>query len=136
MNEQEAQIVRLLLNEMAFEGATRHFHESPPDIDASLFHELDRIGIPAMYDGKIEDYRYEVIKFDEDKSVFENCYKYLRVIRNNIIHANKAFRPDPPERLSDLLNWSDKLIGAVYEKNSSFADRATEIKAVLGIETF
>jgi|GEM_PF-3237473 len=136
MNKQEFQLVRLLLNEMAFEGAMTHFSEPPPDIAIEIFCKLERIGIPLRYDGTIEDYRYADIRFDDDTSVFENCYRYLRIIRNNIIHANKAFRPDPPDRLADLLNWSDELIDAVYSTGSSFAGRAREIKAVLQIESF
>lgn len=136
MNEQEEQIIRLLLNEMAFEGAAKLFRELPPDINIELFHHLERIGIPLKYDGEIENYRYEVVKFDEHISVFENCYKYLRVIRNNIIHANKAYRPDPSERLSDLLNWSDSLIESVYQTDSDFAKRACEIKSILRIESY
>lgn len=136
MSEQELQIARLLFNEMAFEGVMSYFDEVPPVLDIELFHRLERIGIPLKYDGSIEDYRYADIEFDSGRSVFENCYKYLRIIRNNIIHANKAFRPDPPERLSDLLNWSDEVIGAVYATASSFADRAREIKSVMQIESF
>jgi len=37
MNGQERKIVRLLLNEMAFEGAMRHFGEAPPGIATELF---------------------------------------------------------------------------------------------------
>ena len=133
MNLQEQAIVRLLLNEMAFEGAMRHFHEQQPDLPMELFERLQAIGIPQKYDGAIENYRYVDIQFDPTHSVFENCYLHLRVIRNNIIHANKAFRPDPPKRLADLLAWSDELIGAVYNTNSAFADRARDIKAVLKI---
>ena len=59
-----------------------------------------------------------------------------KLAKNNIIHANKAFRPDPPERLNDLLDWAGKLIDSVYETDSEFADRAREIKAVLNIESF
>lgn len=58
MNEQEKQIVRLLLNEMAFEGAMRHFNEAHPDIPRDIFDELEAIGIPEKYDREIEDYRY------------------------------------------------------------------------------
>jgi len=136
MNNQEFQIVRLLLNEMAFEGAMKHFQEPPPNIDIELFHKLERIGIPLKYDGNTEDYRYAGIEFDETHSVFDNCYRYLRIIRNNIIHANKAFRPDTPERLSELLSWSEELFLAVYAADCSFSERAKEIKAVLRIESF
>jgi len=136
MNEQEKQIIRLLLNEMAFEGAMKHFNEVPPDILRDIFDELEAIGIPEKYDGQIENYRYEEIAFDPGKSAFENCYIHLRTIRNNIIHANKAFRPDPPERLSDLLNWSDRFIKRVYGADCNFSRRAREIKAVLKIESF
>lgn len=101
-----------------------------------MFDELVRIGIPERYDGNIEGYRYFDFEYRDDRSVFENCYVYLRIIRNNIIHANKAFRPDPPERLKDLLDWAGRLIDAVYESNSDFAKRAREIKAVLRIESF
>ena len=136
VNEQEEKIVRLLLNEMAFEGAMKHFGEAPPEIDRQLFDELEAIGIPERYDGNIENYRYFEFEYNDDKSVFENCYFHLRIIRNNIIHANKAFRPDPPERLNDLLDWARKLIDSVYETDSEFGDRAREIKAVLNIESF
>jgi hypothetical protein len=136
MNDQEKQIVRLLLNEMAFEGAIRHFGEAPPDIPRELFERLETMGFPQMFDGRIGNYGYEKMAFDARLSVFENCYKFLRIIRNNIIHANKAARPDTPKRLGDLLAWSDAFIGAVYSTNSDFARRAQEIKAVLRIESF
>ena len=136
MNQQEQKIVRLLLNEMAFEGAMRHFRETPPALPRAVFEELEKIGIPARYDGAIEDYRYEEIAFDPGKSVFENCYAHLRTIRNNIIHANKAFRPDPPDRLGDLLDWAGNFIESVYETGSDFASCAREIKAALRIDSF
>jgi hypothetical protein len=69
-------------------------------------------------------------------SIFENCYRHLRTIRNNIIHANKAYRPDPPGRLSDLLNWSDRFIESVCSADCDFSKRAREIKDVLKIESF
>lgn len=136
MNEQERKIVRLLLNEMAFEGAMRHFGEAPPDLPREIFTALEQIGIPSKYDGAIEAYRYETVEFDPERSVFENCYRHMRTIRNNIIHANKAYRPDPPERLTDLLDWSENLIDSVYRTGSDFADRAQEIKDVLKIKAF
>jgi len=136
VNQQEKKIVHLLLNEMAFEGAMRHFRETPPALPRAVFEELEKIGIPARYDGAIEDYRYEEIAFDPGKSVFENCYAHLRTIRNNIIHANEAFRPDPPERLGELLDWAGKFIDSVYGTDSDFASRACEIKAALGFESF
>lgn len=136
MNEQEKKIVRLLLNEMAFEGAMRHFNEVLPDLSRDIFDELEAIGIPEKYDGQMESYRYKEIAFDLNKSAFENCYLHLRTIRNNIIHANKAYLPDPPERLSDLLNWSDRFIERVYDADCNFSRRALEIKTVLKIESF
>ncbi|MDD9729193.1 hypothetical protein PVW46_04635 [Mameliella sp. AT18] len=101
-----------------------------------MFDELKAIGIPGRYDGNIEDYRYVDIEFDHEKSVFENCYRQLRTIRNNIIHANKAYRPDPPERLKDLLQWAQDFIESVYQTNSPLAERAKEIKEILKIENF
>jgi hypothetical protein len=136
MNQQEQKIIRLLLNEMAFEGAIQHFHEESPELSIKLFEDLKVIGIPGRYDGSIEDYRYVDIEFDKGKSVFENCYRQLRTIRNNIIHANKAYRPDAPERLNELLDWADAFIHSVYQTNSALAKRAQEIKGVLKIETF
>ncbi|MEI4492074.1 hypothetical protein WAF00_15605 [Mameliella alba] len=136
MKQQEHNIISLVLNEMAFEGAIKHFQEVPPDLPRELFEELKGIGIPGRYDGSIEDYRYVAIEFDHEKSVFENCYRQLRTIRNNIIHANKAYRPDPPERLNDLLHWAQRFIHSVYETNSPLAERAREIKASLRIENF
>lgn len=76
------------------------------------------------------------IEFDEAKSVFENCYRQLRIIRNNIVHANKAYRTDPPERLNEQLDWAEGFIQSVYRTDSALATRAQEIKDVLGIETF
>tara|TARA_R110000737_G_scaffold173872_1_gene199373 strand:- start:3920 stop:4330 length:411 start_codon:yes stop_codon:yes gene_type:complete len=136
MNQQEYKIISLVLNEMAFEGAIEHFNEVPPDLSRKLFDDLKAIGIPGRYDGNIEDYRYVDIEFDNEKSVFENCYRQLRTIRNNIIHANKAYRPDPPERLNDLLDWAQIFIQSVNQSNSALATRAKEIKATLRIETF
>ena len=46
MNEQERKIIKLLLNEMAFEGAAKHFSEPPPDVSDQLFVEIKRIEIP------------------------------------------------------------------------------------------
>ena len=42
MNEQERKIIKLLLNEMAFEGAINHFEEPPPDVSEQLFVEIKR----------------------------------------------------------------------------------------------
>lgn len=136
MNQQEHEIISLVLNEMAFEGAIKHFQEAPPDLPIELFEELRVIGIPGRYDGSIGTYRHVDIEFNPEKSVFNNCYRQLRTIRNNIIHANKAYRPDPPERLNDLLHWAQKFIHSVYETNSPLAERAKEIKATLRIESF
>ena len=137
MNEQERKIIALLLNEMAFEGAMKHFGEAPPDVPRELFEEIVRIQIPQKYDGNTESYRFvQPAAFDENATVYENCYPYLRIIRNNIIHANKAYRPDTPERLADLLNWGERFIKAVYDTNSPFAARAREIKKTMKIESF
>lgn len=136
MNQQEHKIIFLVLNEMAIEGAIKHFHEAPPDLPEKLLDDLKTIGIPGRYDFNIEDYRHVDIEFDTGKSVFENCYKQLRTIRNNIVHANKAYRPDPPERLNDLLDWAQEFIHSVYRSNSPLAKRAMEIKGVLRIENF
>ena len=136
MNEQEKKIVRLLLNEMAFEGALRHFNEPSPNVPVGLYAELQQIGVPGRYDGSRETYVFEDLGYDENKSPFENCYIGLRRIRNNIIHANKAFKPDPPERLANLLSWADKFITVVYATNASFAARATEIKVALRVTSF
>ncbi|MGB7334481.1 MAG: hypothetical protein WBD01_01715 [Salaquimonas sp.] len=136
MNEQEMKIANLLFNEMAFEGAMKHFGEVPPDLDMGLFEQIRRLGIPLKYNGHIEAYDEAIIEFDENRSVFENCYRCLRTIRNNIIHANKAYRPDPPDRLEELLNWSGDFIDQVYQSNSDFSERALEIKKALSIENF
>ncbi|MDA8586536.1 hypothetical protein N9L47_09765 [Rhodobacteraceae bacterium] len=136
MNEQEMKIAKLLFNEMAFEGATEHFGEEPPDLDMGLFEQIRRLGIPLKYNGHKEDYDEAVIELDENQSIFENCYRCLRTIRNNIIHANKAYRPDPPDRLEDLLNWSVDFIDQVYQSNTRFSERALEIKKALRIENF
>ncbi|MEW7996284.1 MAG: hypothetical protein AB2825_17820 [Candidatus Thiodiazotropha endolucinida] len=136
MNDQERKIISLLLNEMAFEGATKHFREQPPEIPVDLLEEIERIQIPKKYNGKTESYQYVRITFADDKTVYERCYTFLRIIRNNIIHANKAYQPDTPERLGDLLDWAERFIASVYETNSSFSKRAEEIKMTMNIETF
>ncbi len=136
MNEQERKIVKLLLNEMAFEGAARHFDEEPPDIPEDLLHAIERIEIPQRYDGNTESFRYVCVSFSEGTPVFVKCYTYLRTIRNNIIHANKAYRPDTPQRLADLLGWAERFIDTVYAADSRFAARAREIKQIMKIESF
>ncbi len=136
MNEQERKIIKLLLNEMAFEGAAKHFSEPPPDVSDQLFVEIKRIEIPKKYDGNTESYKYVEVNFDPGTSNFVKCYTYLRIIRNNIIHANKAYRPDTPERLADLLDWAERFIDSVYEVESPFAERAQEIKRIMKIELF
>lgn len=136
MKDQENQIIRLLLNELAFEGAIRHFSEAPPELDRELFDSICKLGIPQRYNGDKKAYDYVDIQFYENTSVFKNCYRCMRTIRNNIIHANKAFMPDPPERLNDLLAWTDTFINAVYATESSFSDRATQIKQILRIRSY
>lgn len=136
MNDQEKKIIYLLLNEMAFEGATKHFQEAAPEIDRGLFDKLHAIGLPQKYDGNFKCYVPVDAIYDENCSAYDNCYRCLRLIRNNIIHANKAVKPDTPERLGELLDWSEEFIDAVYATTSRFADRAREIKAVLRIEAF
>jgi len=136
MNEQERKIIKLLLNEMAFEGAAKHFGEPPPDVPEQLFADIERIEIPQKYDGRTESYKYVEIEFRPGTSVFEKCYCYLRTIRNNIIHANKAYRPDTPQRLTDLLDWAETFIDSVYATDTPFARRALEIKQIMKIESF
>lgn len=55
------------------------------------------------------------VTFSPDAPVYGRCYEYLRIIRNNIVHAKKAYKPDTPERLKDLLDWAHRFIAAVYE---------------------
>lgn len=83
MNKQENQIIRLLLNEMAFEGAIKHFSEAPPELDREFFDCICKLGIPQKYNRKNQTYDYVDIQFNETISVFENCYACMRTIRNN-----------------------------------------------------
>lgn len=136
MKEQERKNVKLLLNEMAFEGAMKHFNAPHPEIADALFEKIEGIEIPKRYDGNYEIYEYEHFEFPEDWSAFQRCYKCLRIIRNNIVHANKAYKPDTPERLGDLLNWADEFIDAIYATDTAFAQCAAEIKNVMKIESF
>ena len=136
MNEQERLIVCLLLNEMAFEGAVEHFGEDLPDIPETLLTQIGEIGVPQKYDRNLGSYQDVPVEIAQDATIYEQCYAHLRTIRNNIIHANKAFEPDTPERLTDLLAWADRFITAVYETDSSFAQRARQIKDVMRIESF
>lgn len=122
---------------MAFEGASEHFREPHPEISRQLFTEIEHIGVPMKYVIKKRIYNdHPDIVYDENKSVYDNCYNCLRLIRNNIMHANKAYRPDTPERLTDLLDWAERFIDAVYETQSSFSERAHEIKRTMNIESF
>ena len=136
MKEQERLIIRLLLNEMAFEGAVEHFDEDTPDIPEYLLTQIQDIGVPQKYDQNLVMYRDKTVKAEVNATVFEKCYAHLRTVRNNIIHANKAYKPDTPERLIDLLEWADRFITAVYETDSSFAGRAMQIKREMQIESF
>ena len=136
MNEQERLIIRLLLNEMAFEGAVEHFGEDPPDIPETLLTQIQGIGVPQKYDQNLGTYQDVPVEIDANATVYEQCYAHLRIVRNNIIHANKAFEPDTPERLTDLLEWADRFIAAVNETDSSFARRARQIKGEMQIESF
>jgi len=136
MNNQERAIISLLLNEMAFEGALKHFHEPIPAISEDFLKQIAAIEPPKRYDRNSASYELVNVEFAPDVSTFEQCFAYLRIIRNNIIHANKAHRPDTPERLTELLDWAASFITSVYDANTSFANRAREIKAVLMIESF
>ena len=136
MEKQERQIIRLLLNEMAFEGATRLFDQEPPEIEKEIFDELEKIGVPLQFYRHENQYKPAQNEFGSEDNVYSKCYGYMRIIRNNIIHANKAFKPDSPERLSSLLDWSDKFIDAVYKSDSAFSNTAIEIKDKLKIKTF
>ena len=125
MADQERQIINLLLNEMAFEGAKCHYNEILPHIDINLDDELQNIGgAPKVYSKARRRY--------EDKEV-NNWYEFLRIIRNNVIHANKAVNQNEPARLSSLLELSDRVIEAVNRTDSPFAKRANEIKSALQI---
>lgn len=92
--------------------------------------------ISTVFRIPLRSYAYAEVRFDEELSVFENCYQCLRTIRNNIIHANKAYRPDTPERLAEVLDWAERFIDSVYETRSQFFERAQEIKHIMQIESF
>ncbi len=136
MNEQERLIIGLLINEMAFEGADKHFGEDHPEIPETLLAQIEEIGVPQKYDRHSESYQDMPVESDPDATIYEQCYAHLRTVRNNIIHANKAYAPDTPERLTDLLEWADRFITTVYETDSSLAWRAQQIKNVMQIESF
>ena len=44
MNSQEQKIVTLVLNEMAFEGAMKHFGEAPPELSKELCPSSYKVG--------------------------------------------------------------------------------------------
>ncbi len=112
MPNQEKQIINLLLNELAFEGARLHFLESDPTINIMHFTAINGIGLPQrMQRGQYSpNNNLQGLNANQQLSEYEKCYRCMRQIRNNIIHANKAMVPDTPNRLSDLLNWSDSFI--------------------------
>ncbi len=59
------------------------------------------------------------IEFENEKLVFENCYRQFRTIKNNIVHANKAYRPDSPERLNELLDGTQGVVNNVHKNQPS-----------------
>ena len=136
MNERELKLFKILANEMAFEGATKHFQCPEPDIDIGIFQRLNEIGYPQKYSGEFENYVDVEINYSADKSEYQNCYLALRLIRNNIIHANKVILPDTTERIENLLDWSIQFIDAVNATESQFADMVNQIKSKMGISNF
>jgi len=131
---QEFLIVKVLLNHMAFEGAREHFRQPFPDVPESILDELAAIGAPEVFRGS--EYTSSPDFLISNVTVFEKCFCGLSIIRNNLIHANKARQPDRPERLSELLAWAERFIDAVYIGESPFASCAQDIKDTLGIKNF
>jgi hypothetical protein len=136
INAREEKIISLFINYLALEGAQMHFDAPIPD--ENLFEDI-RIEIqakpPQIWDKSINDY-----KDDPNTRAYTNNFKYswycLKLIRNNLFHANKAMKPDTPERLDFLLNWSDKFIKKIYRTDCELAKRAKEIKSILQIQSF
>lgn len=126
----------LLLNYLAMEGARNHFGVGlPPDspkIEA-LYDKISEMGFPGEwdFDQKIYDYTGNAIK---GSTQCERCWNALRIIRNNIFHANKAARPDTPERLQALLDWSMAFTAELLSENSKLGLKTKEIKQTLNIE--
>ena len=136
ISTREEKIISLFINYLALEGAQAHFNALIPD--EKLFEKIRKeiqSKPPQIWDKSIDDY-----KDDPNIGTCTNDFKYswycLRSIRNNLFHANKAMKPDTPERLDFLLNWSDKFIKKIYETDCALSNRAKEIKGILQIQSF
>jgi hypothetical protein len=65
MKEQERKIIKLLLNNMAFEGAKEHFEAPPPEVSKALFTQIEKIKIPQRYNRNEGMYTYVSVDFPE-----------------------------------------------------------------------
>jgi len=128
-------IVYLLLNYIALEGALTHFNEKlPKDNNCfdSLYREIEEKGFPEKWDKAQDMY----VSTNEDINGDTNCklcWSCLKLIRNNLFHANKARKPDTPKRLDFLLDWSYRYIDNILSGNYSVSIKAKEIKDILEI---
>lgn len=133
-NDMQDKIVFFLLNYLALEGAKEHFGKVlPPDNEAinKLYNRLKGIGFPGEWDDAQRCFDYTGVA-NKGKSDVERCWNALRIIRNNLFHANKAVIPDTPERLYDLLDWAKRFIEALMQDND-LGGQAKDIKYLLNI---
>lgn len=135
MNTREEQICTLLLNQTAYEGAHKLNNEHYPAVAECHVDNLRRIEPPRQFDKSKKEYK-DSTPFNDDASNEENCFKCLAKIRDNIIHANKAFDPDSHVRIQSLLDWACDFIDHVNSLDCEFTHKAKSIKSALEIENF
>ena len=133
-NDMQGKIVFFLLNYLALEGAKEHFGKAlPPDNEAinKLYKRLKEIGFPGEWDNAQRCFDYTGVG-NTGASNVERCWNALRIIRNNLFHANKAVIRDDPDRLNNLLDWSRLFIEELMN-DAALGSQAREIKSTLYI---
>jgi hypothetical protein len=129
-------IVFFLLNYLALEGAREHFGEQLPDDNAEIekhYAQIKELTFPGAWDAIQQIYDYTGLEITGDTKC-EKCWNCLRVIRNNLFHANKAVLPDTIERLDALLDWSKSFIGELLKADHGIGRQAQEIKLIMRID--
>lgn len=132
----EDKIIFFVLNYVAISGAQESFRIALPKDNAPInkfYADIEKIGFPQEWDGNNQKYRSVQMAGNTN---CEKCWSCLRLIRNNLFHGNKAFKPDANERLEELLNWSVSFMTELLKADYDIGKKANEIKNVLGIKNW
>lgn len=133
---QREKITFLLLNYLALEGAQTHFDKLLPADNKNirlLYNDICKLSPPATWDHDQGIYDYTRARPTTGESDAQKCWHYLKAIRNNLFHANKAKQPDTPDRLNDLLDWSLKFISELNKEEHDIGQQAKKIRETLQI---